>query len=40
MLGGRSVAVWFNKKYLYILSVRDDYPQPRKLLRTVLEVKQ
>jgi hypothetical protein len=35
----QSVAVWFNDAYLYILSVRDDYAQPRTLLRTVLEVK-
>jgi hypothetical protein len=34
----QSVAVWFEQKYLYILSVRDDYPQPRSLLRTVLDV--
>jgi hypothetical protein len=35
----QSVAVWFRDKNLFILSIRDDYPQPRTLLRTVLEVK-
>jgi hypothetical protein len=33
----QSVAVWFKDRYLFILSTRDDYAQPRSLLRTVLE---
>jgi hypothetical protein len=35
----QSVAVWFRGRYLFILSTRDEYPQPRALLRTALDIK-
>ena len=35
----QSVAVWFEGRYLFILSTREDYTTPRALLRAVLEVK-
>jgi hypothetical protein len=35
----QQIAVWFRDGYMFVLSVRDDYPQPRKLLRTALGVK-
>ena len=32
----QSIAVWFRDRYLFVLAVRQDYPQPRSLLRTAL----
>ncbi|HUR78263.1 MAG TPA: hypothetical protein VMZ22_09975 [Acidimicrobiales bacterium] len=34
----QSVSVWFKDRYLFVLSVRDEYAQPRALLRSVLQV--
>lgn len=34
----QSVSIWFKDKYLFVLSVRDEYSQPRALLRSALEV--
>jgi hypothetical protein len=34
----QSIAVWFRDSYLFILSMRDEYNQPRRLLRQLLAV--
>ncbi len=34
----QNLSVFFRDKYLVVLSVRDEYEQPRNLLRTVLEL--
>jgi hypothetical protein len=35
----QSIAIWFRGRYLFVLAVRDDYDQPRRLLRRALEIK-
>jgi hypothetical protein len=35
----QSIAVWFRGSYLFVLAVRDDYDQPRHLLRQALEIR-
>jgi hypothetical protein len=32
------IAVWFNGRYMFVLATREDFPQPRTLLRRLLEV--
>ena len=34
----QSVAVWFRDRYLLVLSTREEFPAPRSLLRSLLEV--
>lgn len=34
----QGIAVWFRDEYLFILSTRDEYGQPRRLLRQLLAV--
>jgi hypothetical protein len=34
----QNIAVWFRSRYLFILSTRDEYGQPRRLLRQLLAV--
>jgi hypothetical protein len=33
-----SVVAWFRNRYLYILSIRDDYTSPKSLIRAALEI--
>lgn len=33
------ITVWFKGEYLFVLAVRDEFEQPRKLLRAALEIK-
>lgn len=33
------LAAWFRDRYLFILGVRDEYPQPRTLIRQALEIR-
>ena len=33
----QTVAVWFTGDRLYVLSIREDYPFPRSLVRATLE---
>ncbi|MDQ1402046.1 MAG: hypothetical protein QOG03_362 [Actinomycetota bacterium] len=35
----QSLSVWFQDRYFFILTARDDYPTPRTLLRRALEIK-
>lgn len=35
----QSVSVWFRDRYMFILSSREDFDQPRRMLRALLEVK-
>lgn len=32
------IAVWFRGRYMFVLATREDFPQPRTLLRDLLEV--
>jgi hypothetical protein len=32
------IAVWFNGRYMFVLASRDDFDQPRVLLRTALQI--
>ena len=32
------LSVWFRGSYMFVLATRDDYPQPRSLLRTALGI--
>jgi hypothetical protein len=34
-----ALAVWFEGKFMYLLSIRDDFDRPRSLIRTLLEQK-
>ena len=35
----QSIAVWFEERHLFILATREEYDQPRTLLREALEIK-
>lgn len=35
----QTIAVWFRGRNLLVLAVREDYPQPRALLRAALEIR-
>jgi hypothetical protein len=35
----QQISVWFRSRYLFVLSVREDYPGQRSLLRDALDVK-
>jgi hypothetical protein len=35
----QSIGVWFKDRYLFVLSARGDYDEPRTLLRKALEIK-
>ncbi len=35
----QSIAVWFEGRYFFVLSTRDDFDRPRALLREALEIK-
>jgi len=35
----QSIAVWFEGRHFFVLSTRDDFGQPRALLRSALEIK-
>lgn len=35
----QNIDVWFRGRYLFVLAVRDDYDQPRALLRKALEIR-
>lgn len=35
----QTLAIWFEDRYLFILSVRQDFEKPRELLRAALELK-
>lgn len=35
----QQVAIWFRNRYLFVLSSREDFAQPRTLLRRAIEVK-
>ena len=35
----QQISIWFRDRYMFVLSVRDDYLQPRALLRAALEIK-
>lgn len=35
----QQIAVWFRDQYLFVLSSRDDFTQPRALLREALEIR-
>jgi hypothetical protein len=35
----QQITVWFDDAHMFVLSVREDYPRPRALLREVLEVR-
>lgn len=35
----QSIAVWFDGRYFFVLSTRDEFEQPRALLRAALEIK-
>ncbi|HUP87543.1 MAG TPA: hypothetical protein VM143_17960 [Acidimicrobiales bacterium] len=35
----QSIAVWFEGRYFFVLSTRDEFDQPRALLREALEIK-
>ena len=34
----QSIAMWFKGRYLFVLSTRADYDEPRTLLRKALEI--
>lgn len=35
----QQIGIWFKDRYMFVMSIRDEYLQPRTLLRTVLEYK-
>lgn len=35
----QQIAVWFNDNYMFVLAIRDDFEQPRTLLRELLGVR-
>jgi hypothetical protein len=35
----QNIAVWFRDRYLFVLAVREEYDQPRTLLRQALEIR-
>lgn len=35
----QSIAVWFDGRYFFVLSTRDDFDRPRALLREALEIR-
>lgn len=32
------ISIWFKERYLFVMSVREDFDRPRTLLRTALEI--
>jgi hypothetical protein len=34
----QTVAAWFVDETMYVLSIREDYPRPRTLVRAALEL--
>ncbi|MDQ1445719.1 MAG: hypothetical protein QOI20_2183, partial [Acidimicrobiaceae bacterium] len=35
----QSLVVWFKDRTMFVLAIRDEFPQPRALLRSALEIK-